>query len=780
MPGRFAQKFHSIINSFAERLKRKFVMWILEGFDRLQSAVSNLQGYWYGEDQSNISLVEHGFYGFGLMEFLNFVITSFPFFAAYYIGHFRFSGIWMLILVGLVFGSQFAISRSKSQHKLIQQLMTLCSLPKLQSLSTKRRLEILRKFTEAHLASPEILRQPDYEQMEWFNDILKMLWPSLCDYTKREIFSKVAPLVKDAAPQLNLRIRSFELGAVPPQITGIKVHNLNTKTRSSVNEIIIDIEASWISEFSAQVSVLNAPAELNQIEFEGLLRINMGPLLSDLPLAGGISATFLKPPKIDFSLVGLAKFANTPIIHSAIKKSLDQVIASQLVIPNRLDIPFSDNLISEIRFRMPAGILRVFVLEAKDLANDDFFGESDPYVTLTVGAQTKETEVVFNNCKNPIWWSDSDPGFIFDFLIHDQFNQQIQVDIYDKDADWDDHLGGFSIDIISIVNNCQNKSMMQWFKLNDGAQGEVRLQLCFLELSQDKLHHGIKPLEVARQNFHKLKSASDNNVTRPSNQNGTSALDLPELDRPLSARDLPLLKTNDYDEGSSVDLPTMNSDALTALVRNIMKLPMNPNRYVLGLYLDSVEGTSIKRQMVLNVIVTETVAGDEERTHTRRSKIATGPNYNFAETFFVFLEYAHKVKISIDLCYPDGLRIATKFLLEKDIHCQFKVTANEFNEVFKDPMWALKKSVQAKNGTLNLNLCVRSLDGQLKCFDIPDLVERSKTRHEGLMAKLKKFSLKPSSAFSSATIKPKERITSFKKALRNRKSKIKNRKSTIL
>ena len=98
--------------------------------------------------------------------------------------------------------------------------MTLCSLPKLQSMSTNKRLEILRKFTEAHLTSPEILKQPDYEQMEWFNDILKLLWPSLCDYTKREIFSKVAPLVKEAAPQLNLRIRSFELGAVPPHITG--------------------------------------------------------------------------------------------------------------------------------------------------------------------------------------------------------------------------------------------------------------------------------------------------------------------------------------------------------------------------------------------------------------------------------------------------------------------------------------------------------------------------------------------------------------------------------
>ena len=91
-----------------------------------------------------------------------------------------------------------------------------------------------------------------------------------------------------------------------------------------------------------------------------------------------------------------------------------------------------------------------------------------------------------------------------------------------------------------------------------------------------------------------------------------------------------------------------------------MKLPMNPNRFVLGLYLDSVEGTSIKKQMVLNVNVTETVAGDEERTHTMRSKIATGPNYNFAETFFVFLEYAHKVKVRVSMFLPQ-VNISSRF-----------------------------------------------------------------------------------------------------------------------
>ena len=40
MSGRVSKKINSVIDSFAERLKRKFVMWILQGFDRLQTAVS--------------------------------------------------------------------------------------------------------------------------------------------------------------------------------------------------------------------------------------------------------------------------------------------------------------------------------------------------------------------------------------------------------------------------------------------------------------------------------------------------------------------------------------------------------------------------------------------------------------------------------------------------------------------------------------------------------------------------------------------------------------------
>jgi len=334
------------------------------------------------------------------------------------------------------------------------------------------------------------------------------------------------------------------------------------------------------------------------------------------------------------------------------------------------------------------------------------------------------------------------------------------VDVYDKDTDWDDHLGGFSIDIISVVNNLEG-TMFEWFEMNGDDSGSVRLQLSFLELSQNKLHHGIKPTVIPKN---KNESKNNENSTE-SVENSNYSKDLGET---LQAKNLG--GTN-----HAKDLETLN--VLTSLVQKIMKFPMNPNRFVLGLYLDSVEETSIKKQMVVNVIITETIAG-REIIHTRKSKIATGPNYNFAETFFVFLEYAHNVKINIDMCYPHGLGIKTTFLLENDIHCQFNITSNDFNKIFDDPMWTLKKSIQTTSGKLNYNLCVRSLDGQLKCVEIPDLIERAKTKRDGAMARLKKFLLKPSSAFSPSTLNPKQRLSSFKKPIKAQKMK-KQRKLKI-
>ena len=85
----------NIFSIWLPRFKLSPKPWVCHQNSRVVNKFTNiveaLQGYFNGDAQSNNeSLVEHGFYGFGIMEFLNFAITSLPFFAAYYIGHFRF------------------------------------------------------------------------------------------------------------------------------------------------------------------------------------------------------------------------------------------------------------------------------------------------------------------------------------------------------------------------------------------------------------------------------------------------------------------------------------------------------------------------------------------------------------------------------------------------------------------------------------------------------------------------------------------------------------------
>ena len=71
--------------------------------------------------------------------------------------------------------------------------------------------------------------------------------------------------------------------------------------------------------------------------------------------------------------------------------------------------------------RLPAGVLRVMILQAEGLEDADFIGKSDPYVKLKVGSQMEITRTV-NNDLNPVWANTKKASdFAFDFLIHDRF-----------------------------------------------------------------------------------------------------------------------------------------------------------------------------------------------------------------------------------------------------------------------------------------------------------------------------------------------------------------------
>lgn len=48
------------------------------------------------------------------------------------------------------------------------------------------------------------------------------------------------------------------------------------------------------------------------------------------------------------------------------------------------------------------GVLRINIVEARDLIKQDIGGKSDPYVICTIGTQQFRTRTIYNNL-NPVW-----------------------------------------------------------------------------------------------------------------------------------------------------------------------------------------------------------------------------------------------------------------------------------------------------------------------------------------------------------------------------------------
>lgn len=48
------------------------------------------------------------------------------------------------------------------------------------------------------------------------------------------------------------------------------------------------------------------------------------------------------------------------------------------------------------------GVLRINIIEARDLIKQDIGGKSDPYVICTIGTQQFRTRTIYNNL-NPVW-----------------------------------------------------------------------------------------------------------------------------------------------------------------------------------------------------------------------------------------------------------------------------------------------------------------------------------------------------------------------------------------
>lgn len=192
---------------------------------------------------------------------------------------------------------------------------------------------------------------------------------------------------------------------------------------------------------------------VKSMKLQGRMGILMRPLTTDLSIVSGIQYGFINPPDLELDFTGLANVADFKVIDKKIRSTMQDVLASMLVLPERMLYKMEPACSFVDIFRPPLGIVCLdilsgqgFVEEKRTLRKNDV---PDCYCNVTMGGRTIRTKTVQDSL-SPVWKNEH-----HDFLLCDM-DQMVYLTVMDEDGgpmDPDDFLGQTRATIGEIMLN---------------------------------------------------------------------------------------------------------------------------------------------------------------------------------------------------------------------------------------------------------------------------------------------------------------------------------------
>uniref|UniRef100_A0A3B3SQF3 Extended synaptotagmin 2 n=1 Tax=Paramormyrops kingsleyae TaxID=1676925 RepID=A0A3B3SQF3_9TELE len=395
---------------------------------------------------------------------IQFAKTFAVIFPIYVLGYFAFSFSWVLIGLALFFW--WRRNKGNKNGRLNRALAFL-----------EQEEQSVRQGLPASELPPWV-HFPDVERVEWLNKTVKQMWPYICQFVDKLFRETIEPAVKGANPHLNtFCFTKIDMGDKPLRINGVKVYSENVDQR----QIIMDLQISFVgnTEIDVDIKRYYCRAGIKSVQLHGVLRVVMEPLLGDMPLVGALAIFFLKKPLLDINWTGLTNMLDIPGLNGLCDNLIQDIICNNLVMPNRITIPLVGQVqLSQLRFPMPKGILRIHFLEAQDLLGKDKFlrglikGKSDPYGVVQIGNQLFQSKTI-KETVNPKW------NEVYEALVYEHSGQHVEIEVFDEDPDKDDFLGSLMIDMTELH---KEQRVDEWFELDEVSTGKLHLKLEWLSL----------------------------------------------------------------------------------------------------------------------------------------------------------------------------------------------------------------------------------------------------------------------------------------------------------
>ncbi|KAJ3060524.1 hypothetical protein HK102_009461 [Quaeritorhiza haematococci] len=122
---------------------------------------------------------------------------------------------------------------------------------------------------------------------------------------------------------------------------------------------------------------------------------------------------------------------------------------------------------------MPAGILKVTVVEAKNLKDEETLGRNDPYVELSVDKKHVQKTSVKQNTNTPVWNETLT-------LAINEGDNALNVKVLDKDTLDSDKIGEATVPLGDVFTKGNVDTWVKLPKLMGlMSNGEVHLKLHF-------------------------------------------------------------------------------------------------------------------------------------------------------------------------------------------------------------------------------------------------------------------------------------------------------------
>ncbi|KFM28651.1 Extended synaptotagmin-3 [Auxenochlorella protothecoides] len=259
---------------------------------------------------------------------------------------------------------------------------------------------------------PTWLDFADTEKLEWLNDIILKSWPYYDLAISTMVKSQVEPLMAQYKPSgliKRIYFQKLTFGNSPVRLEGIRVD------KDDPSEVAVEVDFRWSGDANIVMGIdlpvggtlTRLAPKVSDLAVSGTARVVLRPLLDTIPGFGAALVSLRKPPIVRFHL-DFGKAFGGAASAGAIRLWLDDFlrtqIAEMLLWPSRIVIPLLDESVTgplDDLYLRHKGVLRVDVIEARDLPKVDAIGSADSFVTVYTTAHVKEKTTVKKNSLHP-------------------------------------------------------------------------------------------------------------------------------------------------------------------------------------------------------------------------------------------------------------------------------------------------------------------------------------------------------------------------------------------